>query len=113
MLGVRKGVVVSTLVFCSLATVRTDIRLPSRAGRILSAIFVYFDVLFGHRRRIHRKHVLRDIDQILCMLYTDYTFSMPPAARSGITAMHIRHSVYAVLFFATHMSALLIARTHG
>lgn len=120
----RKGIVVSALVFCSLATVRTGIRLPTRAGALLSTIFVYFDILFQQRHNLHRKHLLRDIDRILYQLSattvaTDQQEKQnnstknasPPRPHYYNHAVWLREVALALLFFAFHFISVIITRT--
>jgi len=78
--GLRKGIAVTTLIFCSLATVRVGIQLPGRIGSVLSKLFVYFDALFQFRRTLKRKTLLPDIDNILIRLYNKQDSSAPSHA---------------------------------
>lgn len=119
-LGGRKGVVVSALVFCSLATVRPGIRLPTAAGALLSTTLVYFDMLFQHRRRIRRKTLLNDIDRLLEQLYdtgsssgddygsSDSKNSSSDSKNSGgyPRAVWMREIMLAVLFLGGHVVAI-------
>lgn len=119
--GVRKGVVVNALVFCSLATVRTGIQLPTRAGRLLSTIFVYFDILFQQRHHLRRKHLLQDIDHLLHRLSTNIaSFDQQeeyknekkgdaPNSRRYSRAAWLREVVLALLFFAVHLASIITA----
>lgn len=63
--GFKKGVLVCSFVFCSLATIRADMRLPSKIGATLAYVFVYYENLFQQRRKIRRKHLMHDIDALL------------------------------------------------
>ncbi len=74
-LGLRKGLVVSTLVLCSLATVRKELRLPGQFGRLLSHLFSYLEVLMAHKNRLNRKNLLQSIDSLLLNL-----LQQPPGA---------------------------------
>lgn len=112
-LGGRKGVVVSALVFCSLATVRPGIRLPTAAGALLSTTLVYFDMLFQHRRRIRRKTLLNDIDRLLEQLYDtgsssgdDYGSSDSKNSGGYPRAVWMREIMLAVLFLGGHAVAI-------
>ena len=108
LLGVRKGMVVTTLVFSSLATVRSGIRLPSRMGALLSTIFVYFDTLFQYRRALRRKTLLGDIDRLLRQLV-----AMPLSAdgqrRSDFSRrLWWREVAIATAFLTAHATALTV-----
>lgn len=110
--GIRKGLVVCTLVFCSLATVRIGIRLPTRIGTLLSTIFIYFDILFQQRYRLRRKSLLRDIDQLLHQLSATVTLDqskiegIPHYSRTA----WLREVILAFLFFTVHLTSIIIAR---
>lgn len=113
LLGLQKGMVVSTLVFCSLSTVRPGIRLPGRFGALLSTIFLYFDILFQQRHRIRRKYLLHDIDRLL------YQLSATPLGGGAVLqatphhhhhysgALWLRETAHGFLFAGVHALAVL------
>ena len=74
-LGLRKGLVVTGLVVCSLCTVRPDLRLPGHIGRLLSRLFYYFEALMEHKSAMRRRALLTSIDQLLLSL-----LQQPPPA---------------------------------
>ncbi|WP_319476248.1 hypothetical protein [Marispirochaeta aestuarii] len=67
--GLTKGITISGLVFVSLFSVSRDLKLPGRFGRLLGRSFYYFESLYSHKRKIHRRSFFSDIDGILLDLF--------------------------------------------
>jgi len=67
--GLTKGITISGLVFVSLFSVSRDLQLPGRFGRLLGRSFYYFECLYSHKRKVHRRSFFSDIDGILLDLF--------------------------------------------
>ena len=80
-LGLRKGLVVSALVFCSLATVRKELQLPGQFGRLLSQLFSNLELLMAHKNNLQRKNLLQSIDTLLLNLLQQPPHQRPSSSR--------------------------------
>ena len=109
--GLHKGLLVCALVFCSLATVRKELRFPGKLGALLAYIFIYFDLLFAKKKTLRLTRLLRDIDNVLLDLLATqraHTSRMRTHRdRYNMGAWRIAVS-HASLFYAPHIILFVI-----
>jgi heptaprenyl diphosphate synthase len=71
------------MVFVSLYSIRADLRLPGRFGRLVARIFWAFERIMENKPRVRRKNAVANIDRTLNELYDDL---MQMDAPGGIQA---------------------------
>lgn len=69
--GFFKGLTIIGMVFISLYSVRADLRLPGKFGRLVARIFWAFEQIMEQRPRVGRHNAVAAIDQALTELYDD------------------------------------------
>ena len=115
-LGLRKGLVFTGLVVCSLCTIRKELHLPGRFGRSLSRLFWYLELFMEHKRTIKRRTLLASIDTILLnALHTPspHDEASPPRHQpfSGRKKWYRWHR--ALVLAAPHWILFFIGRHYG
>jgi len=67
--GVLKGVTIVGLVFISLFSVRSDLKLPGRLGGLVARLFYYFERIMEGRHKIEARRLIGSIDEVLTSIY--------------------------------------------
>ncbi len=108
--GLHKGLLVSSFVFCSLATVNRNLRLPGKTGALLATMFSYFDALFVQRKRLKRKKILQGIDELLIELIESNTAAPATAPAAVPPPAWGRTITKAILFVTPHIVLVILAQ---
>ncbi|MDR1315933.1 MAG: heptaprenyl diphosphate synthase, partial [Spirochaetales bacterium] len=66
--GIEKAATVEGLVMLSRVTISPRLRLPGRAGALLSEAFLLLPRLLEQKNRIHAKTFIEDVDRVLMEL---------------------------------------------
>lgn len=75
--GIEKAVTFEALIYVSKATIRSDLRIPGRAGALIGSALRCYERILETRIRLRRASFLRDLDEILLGIY-DEELSRPP-----------------------------------
>jgi len=67
--GVLKGLTIVGLVFISLFSVRSDLKLPGRLGGLVARLFYYFERIMEGRHKIEARRLIGSIDEVLTSIY--------------------------------------------
>lgn len=67
--GLLKGLTIVGLVFISLFSVRSDLRLPGRLGGLVARLFFYFERIMEGRHRVEARRLIGSIDEVLGAIY--------------------------------------------
>ncbi len=67
--GVFKGLAIVGMVFLSVAAVRSDLRIPGRAGALVARTFWAFEFLLEGRRRVTWRRPMESVDSLLSELF--------------------------------------------
>jgi heptaprenyl diphosphate synthase len=80
--GIHRAVTLEGLVMLSRISIRQDLRIPGGFGELVGESFRLFAVIMNSRRRITRKNLIGDIDDLM----TELSGDEPPAARGEAAA---------------------------
>ena len=107
--GLLKGFTIVGLVFISLFSVRSDLRLPGRLGGLVARLFFYFERIMEGRHRIEAKRIIGSVDEVLTSIYAP---GMPVEAVELTAGGAERSRGWAraamVIFVAFHWSLLIV-----
>lgn len=67
--GLLKGLTIVGLVFISLFSVRSDLKLPGRLGGLVARLFFYFERIMEGRHKIEARRLIGSIDEVLASIY--------------------------------------------
>ncbi len=87
--GVEKAVTFEALIYVSKAAIRSDLRIPGRAGTLIGSALRCYERILETRIRLRRATFLRDLDDILLGIYDEELSRSPdrpsakPAGRGG------------------------------
>ncbi|MDR0759010.1 MAG: hypothetical protein LBF74_02740 [Treponema sp.] len=71
MAGIHRAVTLEGLIMLSRITIRQDLRIPGGFGELIGESFRIFAVIMNSRRRITRKNLMKDIDDLMTELSGD------------------------------------------
>lgn len=107
--GLLKGLTIVGLVFISLFSVRSDLKLPGRLGGLVARLFFYFERIMEGRHKVEARRLIGSIDEVLSSIYAP---GMPVESveliegGAGVSRGWARGAM--VLFVAVHWSLLFI-----
>lgn len=87
--GLFKGLTIVGMVFISLYSVRADLQLPGRFGRLVARIFWAFEHIMERRPAIERHNAVAAIDRSLDALFDDLVALDSP---SGVEARAVEYA---------------------
>lgn len=67
--GLLKGLTIVGLVFISLFSVRSDLKLPGRLGGLVARLFFYFERIMEGRQKIEARRLIPSVDEVLTSIY--------------------------------------------
>jgi len=68
--GLEKGFTIVGLVFISLFSIRSDLRLPGKVGGLVGRVFFYFERIIEGKKHLEARRLIESIDTILLSIYT-------------------------------------------
>lgn len=96
--GIEKAVTFEALIYVSKATIRSDLRIPGRAGSLVGASLRCYERILETRIRLRRSSFLSDLDEVLLGIY-DEEFSAAPG-RPAAAPMGREAAGSVILFLA-------------
>lgn len=87
--GLEKAVTFEALIYVSKATIRSDLRIPGRAGNLIGSALRCYERILETRIKLKRTTFFRDLDEILLGIYSEELFvdrnrpSRVPAGRGS------------------------------
>jgi hypothetical protein len=83
--GIERAVTFEALIYVSKAAIRSDLRIPGRAGTLIGSALRCYERILETRIKLRRATFLRDLDEILLGIY-DGELSSPPERPSAKTS---------------------------
>ncbi len=80
--GVEKAVTFEALIYVSKAAIRSDLRIPGRAGSLIGASLLCYERILETRIKLRRASFLSDLDEALLGIY-DEVPSTDPSRRNA------------------------------
>jgi heptaprenyl diphosphate synthase len=77
-LGIQRAFTLSALMMLSRVCIRSDLKIPGLAGELLGESLRLFSIIMNRRRRITRKNLIGDIDQMMIELSSDESRDSSP-----------------------------------
>ena len=107
--GLLKGLTIVGLVFISLFSVRSDLKLPGRLGGLVARLFFYFERIMEGRHRIEARRLIGSIDEVLTSIYAPGMPVEPVELTEGAARESRGWALVAmVVFVIFHWSLLLV-----
>lgn len=107
--GVLKGLAIVGLVFISLFSVRSDLKLPGRLGGLVARLFYYFERIMEGRHRIEARRLIGSIDEVLTSIYAPGIPVEPVELTEGATReSHGLALLGMVIFVLFHWTLLFV-----
>ena len=78
--GIEKAITFEALIYVSKATIRSDLRMPGRAGGTMSAALRSYERILESRVRLRRASFISDLDEVLLSIYDTDDFRKPGQA---------------------------------
>lgn len=67
--GLKRGCIVTGMVFLSKIAISSKLSVPGKAGKALAEIFICFEQFSALKTKLHVKTLLTDVDLALCEIY--------------------------------------------
>lgn len=107
--GLLKGLTIVGLVFISLFSVRSDLKLPGRLGGLVARLFFYFERIMEGKHRIEARRVIASVDEVLSSIYAPGVQAQRVELTGGAaTVSRSWARVAMVLFVASHWLVLMV-----
>lgn len=71
MMGIQRAVTLEGLIMLSRVAIRRDLKIPGGFGELIGESFRFFSIIMDSRKRITRKNLIGDIDQLMMELSGD------------------------------------------
>lgn len=84
--GIEKAVTFEALIYVSKATIRSDISMPGRAGKLIGSALLCYERILETRIKLRRATLFRDLDEMLLGIYSEELSAArdrPPTAPAG------------------------------
>ncbi|MFW6250436.1 MAG: hypothetical protein ACOC47_04960 [Alkalispirochaetaceae bacterium] len=107
--GLLKGLTIVGLVFISLFSVRSDLKLPGRLGGLVARLFFYFERIMEGEHRIEARRVIASVDEALSSIYAPGVPTQEVTLIEGAARVSSGWARAAMVLFVTvHWLALFV-----
>jgi heptaprenyl diphosphate synthase len=110
MTGIQRAVTLQGLIMLSRLAIRRDLHIPGKFGELLGESLKYYALIMSSRKRITRKNLVGDIDQMMLDLSEDRPLgAVPVETQEDTPAARTKAVGFVILAFVTLLSWLPMA----
>ncbi|MFP4364857.1 MAG: hypothetical protein ACLFR1_13425 [Spirochaetia bacterium] len=102
--GVLKAGTYTSLFAVSMLSVRKNISIPGRPGRMVSTVFYYFELLLEEIQTVQRKNLFASLDDMLLRVFSVHPEETNTAEQNQLQSLHV---VICTLFLGIMWGLLL------